>query len=65
LQSTEGIVLMINAIHHFVTSVTGGRADNEYSFDNGGVRNIGKRQMRGRLEVRSERIDDLILLKRR
>jgi len=56
---------MINAIHHFVTSVTGGRADNEYSFDNGGVRNIGKRQMRGRLEVRSERIDDLILLKRR
>ncbi|MBP8083103.1 MAG: hypothetical protein KAZ87_07855 [Spirochaetes bacterium] len=65
LQSTEGIVLMINSKHHFVTSVTGGDSASEYSFDTNGLANIGRRQRRKNSDVNPEKIDDLIILKRR
>ena len=65
LQSTEGTVFMLNAKGHWVTSVTGGKPENEYSFDTGDIRNIGKRQMRRGSRLYPSDVDDLILLKRR
>ena len=65
LQSTEGTVFMLNSSGHWVTSVTGGTAEKEYSFDTGNVRNIGKRQMRGGNRLYPRDVDDLIILKRR
>jgi len=65
LLSTEGTVLMINANHHFVTSVTGGDSASEYGFDTSDLTNIGRRQRRKNRNVDPEKIDDLIVLKRR